>query len=392
MKTYLEFYQDLQEDGHFERLALDPNAQFGSEDQPMLGARFLPEQLKTENAYEETQVRYRTQPALDGSRYSPAQMQESGHLIGSVKVEVGYTDTASQLTGQDHDGLIKLLMRGGDVEALAQAIRWSDTALVQPHTIKNEIQRWQALVLGTVKRRGSDGYVEDVPFYVPAGHRPVVEGGTIAAPQGWYLDSYDPLEDIAAGVEKLEDLGYAVTDMVCTGKLTGVLRRNGEIAKRNSNVIINAAGTIASTSARVTMRQLQSILADEDFAQITKYNSGYESPTGFKRFLDIAPNADRDYFVIIGRSQRQWDMATDYAGAVDSQVGNFADGAITLNNTLGYYAVGRNVSQSAPGRTIHTEVQQRKPQGLYGESYQAGIAVITEPQAIFVIQVKRPTA
>jgi hypothetical protein len=391
-KTFLQFYRELQEDGHFARLALDPNAQFGSEDQPMLGASILPEQFVTENAYEETQVRYRTQPALDGARYSPAQMQKSGHLVGSVKVELGNTDTADQLTGADHDGLVKLLMRGGDEQAIAQALMWTDKSLIRPHTIKNEIQRWQAIILGDVKRRGSDGYQEDVSFYAPNGHRPVVSSGTIAAPQGWYNDSYDPLADIALGVETLEDLGYSVAGMFSSGKLTSVLKRNGEVAKRNSRVVINAGGTIASTSARITDAQLRAILEEEEFPAITKYNGGYESPNGFKRFIDVAPNADRDYFVIVGRTERQWDMATSYAGAVDADLGDFADGAIVLGSTLGYYAVGRNVGQAAPGRTVFTEPQERKPAGMYGESYQTGFPVITEPQAIYVIQVMRPTA
>lgn len=395
MKTYLQFYRELQEDGYFDRVALDPNAQFGSEDQPMLGASILPEELVQENSYEETQVRYRTKPALDGTRYSPAQMQKSGHLVGSFKVDLGHTDTADQLTGHDHDGLVKLLNRGGDEQALSQVLQWTDKSLVRPHTIKNEIQRWQAIILGEVTRTGSDGYKETVSYYAPAGHRPVVEGGTINSPQGWYLDSYDPFEDITKGVETLEDLGYAVAGMYCTGKLTGVLKRNGEVAKRASKVVVSASGQITSMSSRITNSQLQAIFEDEEMLMPTRYNGGYESANGFKRFMDISPNNDRDYFVIIGRTQRQWDMATNYAGRVDATANttnDYSDGSIQLDNTLGYYAIGRNVGQSASGRTVYTEPQERKPQGLYGESYQCGLPVICEPQAIYVIQVKRPTA
>lgn len=394
MKTFLQFYRELQEDGYFERIALDPNAQFGSEDQPLLGSSLLPEELVPENSYEETQVRYRTKPALDGSRYSPAQLQRSGHLVGSFKVDLGNTDTADQLTGQDHDGLIKLLNRGGDEQAIAQVIRWTDRSLIRPHVIKNEIQRWQALVLGSVERRGTDGYSETVNYYVPPGHRPVVLSGTNASPQGWYNDTYDPFEDIVKGVETLEDLGYAVAGMYCTGKLTGVLKRNGEVAKRASRVIVNASGQLTSMAARITEGQLSAILDDEGMPAITRYNAGYETPNGFKRYLDIAPNADRDYFVIVGQTQRQWDMATNYAGRVDATASptGFSDGSIQLESTLGYYAIGRNVGQSGSGRTIFTEPQERKPQGLYGEAYQTGLPVITEPQAIYVIQVMRPTA
>jgi hypothetical protein len=391
MKTFLELYQDLQEDAHFERLALNPNAQFGSEDQPLLGARYLPERLVAENSFEETDVRYRTKPALDGTRYSPAQMQKSDALIGTVKVDLGNTDVADQFTGQDHDGLIKLLNRGGDAEAIAQLTRWSDRSLLRPHTLKNEIQRWQAWCLGRVERRGSNGYSETVNYYTPPGHRVVIEGGTLANPQGWYNNNYDPLDDIVAAFEKLEGLGYAVQDMISTGTPIKLLRRNGQVAKRSSSVVIDVNGSITSMNSRITNAQLNQVLQDEDLVPITRYNAGYETANGFKRFMDIAPNNDRDYLVIFGRTQRQWDMATDYAGAIESLSGQFVDGAITLESTLGYYAVGRNVSQSAPGRTLTIEQQTRKPQGLYGESYQTGFPVICDPQSYVVLEIKRPT-
>lgn len=390
-KSYAQFYQELQEEGYFERMALDPNAQFGSEQEPFLGATILPEVMVEENAYEETQVRYRTKPALDGTRYSPAQMQKSGHLIGSVKVELGNTDTADELTGNEHDGLVKLLNRGGDAQAIAQALRWTDRSLIRPHLIKNEIQRWQALTLNSVERKGSNGYAETVQFYQHPGHRINVPSGTVGAPQGWYNNTYDPFDDIATGVQKLEDLGYSVRGMFCLGKITSVLQRNAEVAKRASQVVINANGDITSSFGRVTMSQLNSISADEEMPMFTKYNGGYETPNGFKRFLDLSN--DRDYLVIVGNSDRQWDLATDYTGRLANQSENsFSDAAIQLEGTLGYYAVGRNVGQTSSGRTVTTEVQTRKPVGLYGESYETGFPVILDPQSIVVIEIMRPTA
>jgi len=392
MKTWLELYRQLDEDRYFHRVALNPLAQFGSEDQPLLGARYLPEVLVGENSYEETQVRYRSMPALDGTRYSPAQLQSNGALVGSFKVDLGNTDTASQFTGQDHDGVIKLLMRDGEEEAIAQLIRWSDSTLVRPHTIKNELQRWEAIIQGQVTRKGSNGYSEVVNYHKPVGHRPEVSGGTAGTPEGWYSNTYDPYDDIFAGKEKLEDLGYMVTDMILTPKLFSVMRKNAEVAKRNSSVVVNASGQITSLSSQISMAELNQINSDNGLPPFTSYNGGYESATGFKRFLD-APDGDRDYLIMLGRSQRQWDMKTDYASRVEGiDTSSFSDQAIVLSNTLGYYGVGRNVGQSSSGRTVLTEPQNRKPQGLYGEAYQAGLPVITEPDAIFVIQVLRPTA
>lgn len=396
--TFEELYQQLERDqqGYFRRLALNPLAQFGAEQQPLLGARYLPEILVPENSYTEEQIRYRTNPALDGTRYSPAQMQRGGMLLGALKVDLGYTDTADEFTGQMHDGLVKLLMRGGDLQAIAQVIRWTDNSLVRPHIIKNELQRWQAIVQGQVVRTGIDGYTEPVPYYTPAGHRPTVSGGTVSVPAGWYSDSYDPYDDIFAGVQKLEDLGYMVTDMIATGKLLSVMKRNPEVVKRTSKVIVNAGGQLQGSTGRVSSSDLQMINTDEGLPQLTVYNAGYETATGFKRYLE-SPAGDRDYLILIGRSGLMWDMKTDYASRVDGVSGTYDPEALavqdlTINNTLGYYGVGRNVGQGISGRTIYTEFQGKKPVGLYGEAYQTGFPVIQEPQAIYVIQVLRPTA
>jgi hypothetical protein len=386
---FLELIRQLDEDQYFKRLALNPTAQFGSEQQPLLGATLLPEQLVEENAFEETQVRYRTKPALDGTRYSPAQMQESSQLIGSVKVDLGDSDTAAQFTGKDHDGIIKLLMRGGDEEAIARVVQWTDRALIRPHTIKNEIQRWEAIIKGEVLRKGSNQLEELVEYYQHPGHHIVIPGGTVAAPQGWHNDTYDPFEDIAGAVQKLEDLGHSIRGMFSTGRVTTTLTKNGQVAKRTNRVVVNAAGAITSASGRVTMAELNAIADDDGLPNFTKYNGGYETKQGFRRYMDVS--ATSDFLVIVGNSDRQWDMATDYVGTADVDLGDFADSAIQLEGTLGYYAVGRNVGQSSPGRTVHTEAQQRKPAGLYGESYQAGFPVIADPQSIVVIEIQRPT-
>lgn len=390
--TWVELHQQLQDEGYFERIALNPLAQFGSEQQALLGSRYLPEVLVPENSYEEVQIRYRTKPALDGTRYSPVQMQRGGQLIGSFKVDLGHTDTADEMTGQDHDGLIKILMQNREQTAIAQAIRWADNALLRPHTIKNELQRWEAIVLGQVTRRGSNGYSEVVDYFKPAGHRPTVLGGTTGSPQGWHLGTYDPYDDIFAGKETLTNKGYAVTDMICTASILKVLRNNATIATRTSQVRVDNSGQIQGTTSYVSDVVLNQVNSDNGLPPFTLYNAGYETASGFKRYLDLTDGAD--YLIMLGRTQRQWDMVTDYAARVAGSVQNdvYNGQSLVLDSTLGYYGVGRNVGAASSGRTIHTEVQEKKPRGYYGEAYQAGLPVVTDPEAIYVIRVNRPTA
>jgi hypothetical protein len=100
---------------------------------------------------------------------------------------------------------------------------------------------------------------------------------------------------------------------------------------------------------------------------------------------------------MLGRTTRQWDLVTDWGTRVEGVQGVFDTAAIdaselTIASTLGYYGVGRNVGAATSGRTVHTEVQEKKPMGYYAEGYQTGLPVITEPDAIYVIRVKRPTA
>lgn len=395
VKTFIELHQELKDQRYFERLALNPLAQFGSEEQPMLGARYLPEILVPENSYEETQIRYRTQPALDGTRYSPAQMQKGGALVGSFKVDLGNTDTADEMTGQEHDGLVKLLMQNRDMEGTAQVVRWIDNAIVRPHMIKNELQRWQAIINASVVRSGSNGYAETVSYYAPSGHRPTVAGGTVGSPQGWHLGTYDPFDDIFAGSEKLASLGYRVSDIICSQKLMAVLRANATVATRTSQVSVNASGQIVGTTNYVSTAAIQQVLADNSLPPITVYNAGYQTATGYKRFLDL--DTTYDYLVMLGRTERQWDLVTDWGTRVEGATGIFDTEAIdardlTISSTLGYYGIGRNVGAASSGRTIHTEVQMKKPMGYWAEGYQTGLPVIAEPEAIYVIKVARPTA
>ncbi|MEM9486501.1 MAG: major capsid protein [Cyanobacteria bacterium P01_F01_bin.116] len=385
-QTFYELFENLQEERYFERLALDPQAQFGSENQQLLGAQLLPEQIVEENSYEETQVRYRVQPALDNNRYSPTQKQKGSHLIGTFRVDLGHTDTQKDLSGKDFDDIRKLLMRGGDNQAIANTIQWFDREIIRPHTIKNEIQRWQAILKAQVTRETADGEMQSVDYYRPQDHVVTIPGGTTAAEQGWHLGTYDPFDDIETGVEKLKGLGYALTGIYSTPYLARVLRINDQVIARYGRNQPNDTRPVA----RINEGRLNQVLQDEDYTTLTTYNGGYESGSGFQRYMDV--EAGYDYMLLTGSTQRRYDMASDYAGATGVDVSGFTDGAIVLNNTLGYYAIGKNAGRDSSGRSTHQWINEKKPIGMGAESYQTGLPVLTDPQSYYVIRVERPTA
>jgi hypothetical protein len=372
----LKFYADLQADGYFARMMMNPIAQFGTTAEPFLGATLLPEVLKDENAYQETQVRYRTTPALDGSRYSPTQLDNSGYLVGSVKVEFGDTDIASQITAQEHDGLIKLLARGGDVQALANAIQWADRTLLRPHSIKNEIQRWQAIVDSQVVRRGSNGLIETVNYQNPEGHRvtPTIASGTLAAPTGWYGSNYDPFAlDIFPMAQNLAAKGYTIDRIITSRAIAYVLAQNPKVVQRTSRVTITG-GELTAVMGQVSLAELSQITVQDSLPPIELYDRVYRTESGTFPFLN------KNAFVMVCSTGR--DVSVDLGDT----------GILQLTDTLGYYGIGRPAGASSPGRVVHTEIKERKPIGLYGESYQTGFPVITEPEAIAVITIAPPTA
>jgi hypothetical protein len=293
-------------------------------------------------------------------------------------------------------------------QAIQSVLNWVQSSLVVPHVRLNETYRAQALLTGQVQRQGSNGYVETVEYHQPTGNRATVPSGTVGTPAGWYATAtYDPMDDIVAGVAVLESMGFRARSIYSDTKITNLMQRNQEMVKRASGVRIDhQSGAVTSQSqGRLSRAALNQVLIDEfdgeNSLQWINYNAGYTTITtnangrsdrGFKRYMDASPAGDRDYVLIVGSTERTYDIATDYYLNAGTALGGYDGEAIMLESTLGYFGIGTNAGQSAPGRTVLTEVQNRKPVGVYGEAYQTGLPVITEPEAIYVIEVMRPTA
>lgn len=375
----------LDKDPHYKQIANSPLLQFGTEQEPFRFAQLLPERLVSRNAYREDRIRMiEPPPALDSTRYGPAQMQEGGILYGSFLVELGDTDTAGQLVGRQLDALIELLQRNnGTPEAIASAVRWIDLNLVRPHLRKNEIQRRDALLLGQVQRRGSDELQETINYYTPSGHRPQVQGGTTATPAGLYATTTatDPWDNILAARDLLGTKGKSVKGMWCTSAFLTDLSKNPSIKLRTNKVTVSGSGQIQGYSQRPRRSEMNEMAQDDGLPSFTIVDEGYPLRTNqlFQRYME--PTTDRHYLLMVG--------STDNRIEIDGVV---QDSDVFELDVMGYYGIGTNAAQSAPGRTIHTEVSQKKPMGLYGESYQTGLPVIQEPDSFVVIEWLKPTA
>lgn len=361
------FIADLEGRGLLSRLANAPRLQFGNPNRQFLGAQFLPERRVLENSFRDTEIRYKTKVANDGTRFSPVQIKRGGRLVGSMLVELGHQDIGDEFTGVEYDAWVALLraVRPGNTptpEQVLQVLNWAETSLAAPLAVKNEVQRWQAIVDAQVALVGNNGYVGMVNFPNPSGHRAAALGD-------WSDNAYDPMDDILAMAQLLYGKGYAVNAIVTSSRVVTLLSRNGKIAQRaKGSVLVVSGGALETISGTVTLADINNMLVAEGLPQITVYDLRYDTTTGSERFL---PN---DVFVMLATTGQTVDI--DLGGD---------DGQRILDNVLGYLAIGRATGQSAPGRVIVLTPFKNKPPRVEGEAWQTSFPVISDPEAIAVI-------
>lgn len=347
--------------GFLRRIATNAAAQFGTQRRPLLGASFLPERQVEENAFVEDAIRYRTVIANSGTRYSPSQKKGEGLITGTFQVILGEADIAREFTARDYDALIKVLGGGRTQEAQLQLINWSDMVLNRALLELNEAQRWDAILDASVVRRGDNGYVETVPLTNPSGHR-ANAGGV------WSNNAYDPYTDMIAMVDLLSSKGYTCNRIITSRKVKNILLRNTLMVNRLSRtIVINGSGqAVTQTNARLTAEDLDNFIRSDGLPPIETYDLTYNTQSATVRFLRdtsmvFLATTGRDENIIVGEN------------------------LTTVQDTLGYFAIGRAAGQAEPGRVIRLEAFSNKPPRVEGEAWETGFPVITEPESIAVI-------
>jgi hypothetical protein len=351
----------------FNQILLNPLAQFGRAARRYLGATLLPERYVAQNQYEEIGIRYRTVLANSGSRYSPAQ-KKGNKIIGSFDVKLGNSDIADEFTGHEYDTLIRLLQRivGQDstltMQAMAQITNWFDTMIMLPMVELNEKERWDAIVDAQVVRTGDNGYTETVAISNPAGSR-VAAGGAFTD------DTYDPWDDVFAAADRLKALGYTPGRIIAGNDVIMMMAKNAKIRSSVGQGITLNLGTsqLMSTSGRATIEQMSNYLGSNNLPPIERYDLQYRTQTGSGYFLK------RGTLVIVAATGR--DETIDLA---DNEI-------LTMQNTVGYEAIGLPVGSPTPGRSFDISPETDKPPRIEAQGWQSTFPVITEPQAIQVI-------
>lgn len=352
----------LRADRTFQTIASNTRAQFGLPTKQYLGATLLPERNVPENAFEETEIRYRTTIANDGTRYSPAQKKGEQSLVGSFFVILGNSDIAREFTGRDYDALIGLLGGGRDMQAMANLARWTDVAVNLGLVEKNEQQRWQAIINAHVVREGDNGYREDVFYPNPPGHR-VIAGGT------WSNNSYDPYLDILAQAQLLRDKGYEINRIITSAAVVAIMAGNAKIQQRTGSLMVfNNNGTLSTFQSTASRNSINTRLAQDNLPGIEVYDQWYYDQDRTVRFMD--PRT----MLLVATTGRREELVVDQTQEL-----------LAVENVLGYTAIGRAVGQSGPGRVIRAWAFDNKPPRVEAEGWQTSLPVIMEPEAIATI-------
>lgn len=354
----MSFLREMENKGYLNTLANNPLVQFGPPERPYLGATLLPERMVNENFYTETGIRMTTVVALDGPRYGPAQLRQSGQLVGSFDVKLADQDIAREFTGRDYDAFLDVLRNGGgNMEAAARIIfGFVDQAITRALVERTEIARWQALENAAIVRVGDNGYTDTISYPNPTNHR-AAAGGV------WSNNSYDPFPDILAMVDLIRSKGFQVNRIITSRVVKNILLGNSLMAERFGS-FRDVGGTVYL--GRMSEAQLDAGFQIERLPAIETYDNTYRDETGVHRFMS------ENKMIFLATTGR------------DETIG-WAGGDRFLPDTLGYTAIGRAVGQQAPGRVVKLFPFDNKPPRLEAEGWQTSLPVLMDPEAVAVI-------
>lgn len=351
LQTYL---RQLEESGALALIRDNPAAQFGTPQQPYLGATLLPERVQPNNIYKEANIRYRTVVANAGTRYSPVQLKSPGRLVGEFTVELSNSDIGLEMDANDYDAILQYLGRGGNMEQVANTVLNLADNAVQALAMHNERMRWQAVVDASVVLTGDNGYSETVTYSNPTGHRAATAGV-------WTNDAYDPYTDILERQSFLAEKGYRVARIFASTRVANILSGNEQIARRFAPI----ARTLGTDTylGRVTPAAISAGMTIDGLPPIEIYDAIWFDQVGNGRFL-------RDDVMV-------FTAVTDRAETVPVMGGDRY-----LPNLVGYTGIGRPVGQAAPGRVLRVSAQDQKPPTVHVEAWQTSLPVITDPESI----------
>jgi hypothetical protein len=348
----------LRADNTFDTMANDIRLQFGTSERPYVGATLLPERRVESNQFTEEDVSYRTIIANDGSRYGPSQLKR-GEIVGEVDVKLAEQDLAREFTGREFDAW-RRLVRSRGMNEIVQLTNWVDKTLIRGMLDKMEVQRWQAIVGGSVPLRGDNGYRDSMTYSNPAGHR-IVAAATFANA------AVDPFDLFAERVAFLKAKGYTIRRIIMSTQKFTDMMNNPKVRARAGGAVISTSGSVIGVTANVSQTTMNGLFAQQGLPTPELYDAMYRTSTATSRFLQV------DAVVLVAGTER--DESIDTADVLE-----------IVSGTIGYHAIGTAVGQDTPGRVLNVEaILNKKPPRIEGEIFQTAAPVILEPEAFSVV-------
>jgi hypothetical protein len=236
---------------------------------------------------------------------------------------------------------------------------WLNQMVVMALVQLQERHRWQCLLDRVVRLRGDNGLREDVAYTDVPGHR-------VTAATDWTLDTEDPWIEIFDHVNFLRAKGLIVTDITTSTAVMETLRMNPATAKRAGRVILFNQTSGESYANTVDMDDVQGIFAANQLPVPQVHDAHYFDADGTtRRFFDegsmhfrCRTGNDRDVFLPDDPTQRRM-----------------------LEDTLGYYAIGRPANRSTSGRAVDFTFTTGKSASIAAEAWQTGLPVLENAEA-----------
>lgn len=339
--------------------------QWGPRDRRMMSADLLPPRRVMANQDTIEDVRYRTVAAVDGTRYSPAQLVDGGELWGKVHYELGNSDIMRQITGANWDAINRYLASNMGAQAAVAVVGFFNSMIIQALVEHDELANWSAIVFNEVIRRGDNAYYEYVGGPELTGHR-------VDASVDWTDATKDPwTEDIIPRIRFLTNLGYA---------------RNG-IRVYTSEAVLQTLADHPTTANRLLIGPLatgqtaaESLgwVSESDVANILRRKLGVRSVETNEMRIMTKTGDERvypeDHMTFIATTNRSEEVIYNEDDPADIRV---------VRGTIGFTGVGIPANSTRPGRRSALEAfLNQKDARIQMQGWQTTGPVILDPTAI----------
>lgn len=327
----------------------------------MLGALLLPLMDKMENRYEEYDIQFETIIADDSNRYDPAVKKERAKSR-SLSVSMGHFSIGVHIDAQKMEKVQELLDTVGEQNAENYLLELFDKLVRLAIDQIREKHRWESIIEAKQYLVSADDRKFTLSLENPADHR-------IPAKGSWSDPTYNPIvDDIVPAIDFLEEKGYRVRMMVSRKKPLRLLQKNEQIMKATKSDVNQPDGGLVRNP--VLLQYMRDNVQQTDLPGITTYDNFYKTQAKTNNLKYYIPD---NALAIICETGRDYTVAAEEGED------------LLIQDTIGYFAVGKVMNEQQPGDFIQVSRADKKPDYIEAEAFSAGASVIQDSEAILII-------